>query len=84
VLCFVGWFMNFYLFRIIGTPLQVTLWKVVLLTLVLILTHQLVAVFFGNITKDLRSALTFGGGFCAICFSFGAYTSTIEGLPKCI
>ncbi|MRI62613.1 ABC transporter permease [Ornithobacterium rhinotracheale] len=84
VFCFVGWFMNFYLFRIIGTPLQVPMWNVVLLTFVLILTHQLLAVFFVNISKDMRSALTFGGGFCAVCFSFGAYTFPIEGLPKFI
>nr|WP_260390298.1 ABC transporter permease [Ornithobacterium rhinotracheale] len=84
VFCLVGWFMNFYLFRVIGTPLQVPMWNVVLMTFVLILTHQFVAVFFVSIARDMRTALTFGGGFCALCFSFGAYTFPIEGLPRFI
>lgn len=32
-------------------------------------------------SKDLRSALTFGGGFSALAFSFSAYTFPMEGIP---
>lgn len=81
---FVGWWMDFYLFRIVGTPLSVPLFNVFLITCVLVLVHQLLAVIFISISGNMRSALTFGAGFSAICFSFGAYTFPIEGLPSFI
>lgn len=84
IFCFVGWFMNFYLFRILGTPLHVTMTSVVLMTFLLILVHQILGVFFVSISNNMRSALTFGAGFCAICFSFAAYTFPMEGLPRFI
>ena len=84
VFCFVGWWMNFYLFKIMGTPLHVTMTSVVLMTFLLIIVHQVLGVFFVSISKDMRSALTFGAGFSAICFSFAAYTFPIEGLPRFI
>ncbi len=79
---FVAWWMNVLLFGIIKIPLQTQLLNVWLITAVFVLVFQTLAVAIVAITPDMRTALTIGGGFTAIAFSFAGYTFPMEGLPK--
>ncbi len=78
---FTGWFMNVYLFDYIGIPTQASMIEIMLLTFFLIIAYQAMAVFFVSTSKNLRSAMTFGGGFSALAFSFSGYTFPVEGIP---
>lgn len=81
-LFFVGWWMNYLLFRLLGVPLQTGMWNVTLMTFLLIIIYQLIGVSIASVFRNFRSALTIGSGFTAIALSFAAYTFPIEGLPK--
>ncbi len=81
-LFFVGWWMNYFLFVRLGVPLKVGFINVVLMSFLLIVIYQLIAVSIVSVMKDFRGALTIGSGFTAIALSFAAYTFPMEGLPK--
>ncbi len=74
-------FMNLFLFDFIGTPLNSSMGEVILITFFMIIAYQGMAVFFVSFSKDLRSAMTYGGGFSALAFSFSGYTFPVEGIP---
>lgn len=76
-----GWFMNQFLFVNLGIPTQASFSGLMLVTGLMIVAYQALAVFFVSFSKDLRSALTFGGGFSVLAFSFSAYTFPMEGIP---
>ncbi len=78
---FMGWFMNVYLFKIIGVPTKTSMMELMIVTFFMIIAYQAMALFFVSITKNLRSAMTFGGGFSALAFSFSGYTFPVEGIP---
>jgi ABC-2 type transport system permease protein len=79
---FMGWFMNVFLFFNIGVPARGSIVNILVVTALMILAYQAMAVFFVAFSKNLRSALTFGGGFSALAFSFSGYTFPVEGIPK--
>ncbi|MFJ1330192.1 ABC transporter permease [Capnocytophaga canimorsus] len=81
VLFFVAWCMNFLLFKWIGTPLQVSMLSVMIISFLLVLVYQVIGFLLISFIPDFRGALTIGSGFTAIAFSFAAYTFPIEGLP---
>lgn len=81
-LFFIGWWMNYFLFVRLGAPIKIGLTNVVLMTFLLIIIYQLIAISIVSVMKDLRGALTIGSGFTAIALSFAAYTFPMEGLPK--
>lgn len=81
-LFFVGWWMNYFLFRRIGVPLKTEMINVTLITFLLIIVYQLLGIVIASVLRDFRSALTIGSGFTAIAFSFAAYTFPVEGLPQ--
>lgn len=77
-----GFFMNVVLFRLIGIPLATqTLVQPFLLTALLVLAKQSLAVFFVAMAKDLRSAIAAGGLISGMAFSFSGYTFPIESMP---
>ncbi len=78
---FMGWFMNVWLFKNIGIPTTASMFEIMWITIFMILAYQAMAVFFVSISKNLRSAMTFGGGFSALAFSFSGYTFPVEGIP---
>ncbi len=78
---FMGWFMNIWLFKNIGIPKKASMFEIMWITFFMILAYQSMAVFFVSISKNLRSAMTFGGGFSALAFSFSGYTFPVEGIP---
>ncbi|WP_392448685.1 ABC transporter permease [Capnocytophaga canis] len=74
--------MDIYLFKVIGIPAKANYaGATILLSLLLVIVNQVLAVFFVSFFKDLRMALTFGGGFTAIAFSFSGYTFPLEAMP---
>lgn len=81
-LFFVGWWMNYFLFKRVGVPLKTGMINVTLITFLLIIIYQLLGIAITSVSKDFRGALTIGSGFTAIALSFTAYTFPIEGLPK--
>ncbi len=82
IFLFLAVMMDIYLFNIIGIPSKPDFaFVTILLSLLLVLVNQSLAVFFVSFFKDLRSALTFGGGFAALAFSFSGYTFPLDGMP---
>ena len=82
VLFFVAWWMNYLLFGLIGTPLHIPMFNVVLITFALVVIYQIIGIAIVSFASDFRLALTVGSGFTAIAFSFAAYTFPMEGLPR--
>ena len=73
--------MTNYLFVYQGIPIKVSVAGIYLLTLLLVIVYQLIAVFFVTICKDFRSLASLGGGYSALSFSFSGYTFPQEGMP---
>ena len=84
LLFFVAWWMNYLLFDIIGTPLHIPMFNVVLISFALVIVYQIIGITIVSFAPNFRLALTIGSGFTAIAFSFAAYTFPMEGLPKSI
>jgi len=82
VLFFVAWWMNYLLFDLVGTPLHIPMFNVVLITFALVIIYQIIGITIVSFAPDFRLALTIGSGFTAIAFSFAAYTFPMEGLPR--
>lgn len=73
-----------YLFGYLGIPINTPVVNVYILTLILIIVYQLMAVFFVTITKDFRSLCAMGGGYSSLAYSFSGYTFPQEGMPTAI
>lgn len=75
--------MDVFLFRVIGIPSKADYaFGTIFISLLLVLVYQAFAILFVSFSPDLRSALTFGGGFSALAFSFSGYTFPMEGMPS--
>lgn len=79
---FMAWVMDIYLFDYIGIPSKAKNGDIFFILLLLILVYQVMAIFFVAFSPNLRSALTYGGGYSALAFSFSGYTFPMDGLPK--
>lgn len=73
-----------YLFGYLGIPINTSVFNVYILTLVMIVVYQLMAVFFVTITKDFRSLCSMGGAYSSLAYSFSGYTFPQEGMPTAI
>lgn len=73
-----------YLFGYLGIPINTSVVNVYILTLILIVVYQLMAVFFVTISKDFRSLCAMGGGYSSLAYSFSGYTFPQEGMPTAI
>lgn len=77
--------MDIYLFKVIGIPAKSDYaFATVLVSFLLVIVNQVLAVFFVSYLKDLRMALTFGGGFAAVAFSFSGYTFPLDAMPPLV
>lgn len=81
IFVFLAWVMDVYLFHYIGVPAETKSGEIFLIFVLLILVYQSLALFFVSFAPNLRSALTYGGGFSALAFSFSGYTFPMDGLP---
>lgn len=77
-----GWIMNMLLFEYIGIPTQANMLQLMIITTLLILANQAIAIFSVAFYGSLRLALTMAGGFSAIAFSFSGYTFPTAGFPE--
>ncbi len=77
-----GWVMNMFLFKYIGIPTEANMLQLMIITTLLILANQALAIFNVAFFGSLRLALTMGGGFAAIAFSFSGYTFPTAGFPE--
>lgn len=77
----VGMLMNFAMFLWEDFPLNGSKALVVLATLLFILAHQALGVYFAAGAKSLRAALTSGTGFSAVSMSFAGLTFPDLGMP---
>ncbi|MGM5631052.1 ABC transporter permease [Apibacter raozihei] len=80
----IGFFMNSLLYYKIKIPMHGNIWMINLYFIFFIIICQCVALFFVSLSTSLRAALTIGGGFAAISFSFAGYTFPEEGMPTVI
>jgi len=80
----VGFFMNTFLFYKLGVPMKGSFLGTNLYLLVLILVCQSMGFFVSTIMPSLREALTVGGAYGAVAFSFAGYTFPVEGMSTFI
>lgn len=79
-----GFLMNALLFYKIGTPLNGSFLGVNIIFLIFIFVLQCVGLFIASITTSFRTALTIGGDYTALAFSFAGYTFPAIGMNKYI
>ncbi|MHC5201551.1 ABC transporter permease [Myroides sp. LJL119] len=79
-----GVFMNALLYYRIGVPLQGSFLGVNLIFLSFVIAIQAVGLFIASIMTSLRVAITVGGDYCAIAFSFAGYTFPADGMSNFI
>ncbi|MCI0922324.1 ABC transporter permease [Sphingobacterium rhinopitheci] len=79
-----GFLMNAILYYKIGTPLQGSFLGVNLIFFAFVIVLQSVGLFIAAITTSFRTALTIGGDYTALAFSFAGYTFPAIGMSKFI
>lgn len=80
IFCTLGFLMNSLLYFKIGTPLRGNFVGVNLIFFAFVIVLQSVGLFIASITTSFRTALTIGGDYAAIAFSFAGYTFPAIGM----
>lgn len=75
-----GFLMNSILFYKIGTPLRGSFIGVNLIFFAFVVVMQSVGLFIASVTTSFRTALTIGGDYAALAFSFAGYTFPALGM----
>lgn len=81
VFIFVAWLMDVYFFKFLDIPFKGTFIEAFVLTTFFVLAAQFAGFLISAFAPNLRSAVTFGGGFAAIAFSFSGYTFPLDSMP---
>ena len=79
-----GFLMNTILYYKIGIPLRASFLGVNILFFAFVIVCQSVALFIASIATSFRAALTIGGDYAALAFSFAGYTFPALGMYKLI
>ncbi|UYW00323.1 ABC transporter permease [Flavobacterium agricola] len=79
-----GFFMNSLLYYKNGVPLRASFFGVNLLFFVFVIVCQCISLFIVSIATSFRAALTIGGDYAALAFSFAGYTFPAFGMYKMI
>lgn len=82
--CLVGFFMNSLLFYKLGVPLKGSFLVINLFFCVFVIVCQSMALFLTTLLSSMRTALTIGGSYAALAFSFAGYTFPPEGMSPFI
>ena len=69
-----GGVMFFVLFVLLGVPIRGNLWMLALATMAFIVSYEAVAVVFVVLFDNMRLALSVGGGYSVLSFSFSGVT----------
>lgn len=72
--------MLFILFGVIGVPLKGSITIIALANAMLILSYQAVAILFVGISGSLHTALSLGGGYSVIAFTFSGFTFPVMAM----
>lgn len=75
-----GFYMNTYVFYKLSMPLKGNFWMLNLFFLLFMLVCQSMGFFLAAVMNSLRIALTIGGAYAAVAFSFAGYTFPPEGM----
>ncbi|MBI9068430.1 MAG: ABC transporter permease [Salinivirgaceae bacterium] len=73
--------MNLILFKILGTPLMGSLTVLLFSELLLIITYQLLAILFLNVTSNMRLSLSLGSAYTLMALTFAGVTFPTLGMP---
>lgn len=84
VFSIIGFFMNALLYYKIGIPFHGSFFVVNLFFLSFIVVCQSMAFFLASVMFSMRTALTIGGSYAALAFSFAGYTFPPEGMSAFI
>lgn len=79
-----GFFMNALLYYKIGTPLKGSFIGVNIIFFAFVIVLQSLGLFIASITTSFRTALTIGGDYAALAFSFAGYTFPAIGMSTFI
>ena len=72
---------NVVLFAHLGTPLNGSIWLIILSEFFLIVTYQMIAIFFMAITANLRLSLSFGTAYSMMALTFSGLTFPRLAMP---
>lgn len=81
VFSLVTWLMDVYLFDLLGIPSKGTFIEGFVVSVFFVLAAQFLGFAISAVSPNLRSAVTYGGGFAALAFSFSGYTFPIDAIP---
>ncbi|MEC4116611.1 ABC transporter permease [Myroides phaeus] len=84
VFSIIGFFMNTLLYYKIGIPFQGSFFVINLFFISFIVVCQSMAFFLASVMFSMRTALTIGGSYAALAFSFAGYTFPPEGMSAFI
>ncbi|AJA69252.1 ABC transporter permease [Myroides odoratimimus] len=82
--CLMGFMMNSLLYYRIGVPFKGNFFVINLFFCSFVVVCQSMAFFMASIMSSLRTALTIGGSYAALAFSFAGYTFPPEGMSAFI
>nr|WP_220497693.1 ABC transporter permease [Myroides sp. NP-2] len=75
-----GFYMNSYVFYKLSMPMKGNFWMLNLFFFLFVIVCQSMGFFLASVMNSLRIALTIGGAYAAVAFSFAGYTFPPEGM----
>lgn len=72
--------MKVIIFKVVGVPLNGSLWVLMVSSLLFILSYQAISVFMVAVLSNLRLALSLGGGYSVLAFTFSGLTFPIMAM----
>ncbi len=74
VMYLVAMTMFLIIFKVVGTPLNGSLWVLLLATALFIAAYQAIGIFFIAVLSNLRLSLSIGGGYSVLAFTYSGLT----------
>ncbi|WP_308659947.1 ABC transporter permease [uncultured Alistipes sp.] len=68
------------IFKVVGVPLNGSLWVILLATLLFILSYQAIGLFIVALLSNLRLSLSIGGGYSVLAFTFSGLTFPVMAM----
>lgn len=69
-----------FIFGVVGTPLNGSVWVLVASSLLFVLSYQAIGIFMIAVLSNLRLALSLGGGYSVLAFTFSGLTFPIMAM----
>lgn len=68
------------IFKVVGVPLNGSLWVILLATLLFIVSYQAIGLFIVALLSNLRLSLSIGGGYSVLAFTFSGLTFPVMAM----